>query len=303
MKGKIKLIYIASNGRSGSTLLDMLLGKHKNCWTLGEFQMMPIDFKHDTQPCGCGSKISVCELWGEVYKHNQIIIESGIIDRFRDFGAGKVLRWNELKEICLNINSPCDKEINIYGKENYHILNTLYKQLEDDNIMYFVDASKDPYRLKWLVQSGFFDIKVLHIVKKPEAFVYSMTRGNDNHLSKIYMTIKMSTRWVIENSVIRKVVNKYIEQGDYCKVKYESLAGECDNTIGDIFNFLELPLEYVCKGGFSHKNHAVSGNAMRFKKSEIVLDEKWIKQMPTPYKAIVLIITTPLSFILNSVIR
>ena len=45
MQKKIKLIYIASNGRSGSTLLDMLIGKHKSCFTLGEFQVLPIDKK------------------------------------------------------------------------------------------------------------------------------------------------------------------------------------------------------------------------------------------------------------------
>ncbi len=59
-KDKFKLIYIASNGRSGSTLLDLLLGTHSNIWILGEFQNLPWELIEPRQTCGCGTAVEHC---------------------------------------------------------------------------------------------------------------------------------------------------------------------------------------------------------------------------------------------------
>jgi hypothetical protein len=295
-KQKIKLIYISSSGRSGSTLLDMLLGKHNQCYTLGEFQMMPIDFKNNTQPCGCSKKVSECELWTKIYNKNREIINNGIISRFREFDGGKVLRWAELLEIFFSkpINN---KQIELYGKDNYQVLDTVYNQLQDKDIRYFVDASKDSYRLKWLIQSAYFDVKVLHIIKKPEAFVYSMTKDKKG-LKRLHMTLRMTLRWIVENSIIYKVAHKYAKKDNYYKVNYEELAGNFDNEINNIFNFLELEMSpNLFNDGFMHKNHAISGNFMRFKSPNISLDEKWKYNMGLIYKNIVNIIAYPFNYL------
>jgi hypothetical protein len=283
---KIKLIYIASNGRSGSTLLDMLLGKHNECYTLGEFQMMPIDFKNNTQPCGCSKKVSECELWTKIYNKNKEIINNGTISRFREFDGGKVLRWAELLEIFFS--KPANhKQKELYGEDNYQVLDTVYNHLQDKDIRYFVDASKDSYRLKWLIQSGYFEIKVLHIIKKPEAFVYSMTKDKEG-LKKLYMTLRMTFRWIVENSIIYKVAHKYATKDNYYKVNYEELAGNFDNEINRIFNFLELEVSSnLYNDGFMHTNHAISGNFMRFKSPKISLDTKWKEKMGMVFKNIV----------------
>ena len=42
---KIQVLYIVSNGRSGSTLLQMLLNLHKNIFTVGEIQELPNELK------------------------------------------------------------------------------------------------------------------------------------------------------------------------------------------------------------------------------------------------------------------
>ena len=74
MSKKIKLIYISSNGRSGSTLLDMLIGIHSKCFTLGEFQVLPIDYLYNTQPCGCNRRVDSCDFWADIIEQNKNII-------------------------------------------------------------------------------------------------------------------------------------------------------------------------------------------------------------------------------------
>jgi hypothetical protein len=279
-KQKINLIYIASNGRSGSTLLDMLIGKHNKCCTLGEFQILPIDLKHNTQPCGCGESVKECIFWSDIYLENKVILDSGSISRFRYFGAGKVLRWKELKDIFSNKKSK-NYEIEQYGQENYIVLDAVMNKINKrKKINFLVDASKDPYRLSWLAQSGFFNISVLHIIKQPEAFVHSMQKQEKSKLKKLKITFRMSIRWILENSIIKKVCRKYISDDNYLKIRYEDLAQHTQPELKRIFSELGLQYDFdILQDGFFHENHAISGNQMRFKTSTIKLDEKWKFQL------------------------
>lgn len=291
---KIQLIYISSNGRSGSTLLDMLTGRHKNCFTLGEFQMLPIDYLHNTQPCGCGKRVDHCIFWSDVIKKNQEIINSNNISKFRNFGGGKVLRWTELIEIFFNISTSNLQEITKYGENNHKILSTILEKIgKTKKTLYLVDASKDPYRLKWLAQSGYFDIKVLHIVKTPESFVFSMTKNEKSFFKKLNKTIRMSIRWIVENIIIMKVTKKFINKENYKKIKYEELASNVNKQLKFIHKFLDLEKDDFFDEKFIYPNHAISGNLMRFKINKISLDEKWKSDMTAISKNICRFITAP----------
>ena len=58
----IKVLYIAGNGHSGSTLLDIVIGSNPSIFSAGELGFI-------TRPsiweefCSCGTKISECTLW------------------------------------------------------------------------------------------------------------------------------------------------------------------------------------------------------------------------------------------------
>lgn len=287
MSKKIKLIYISSNGRSGSTLLDMLIGIHSKCFTLGEFQVLPIDYLYNTQPCGCNRRVDSCDFWADIIEQNKNIIINGTISKFRNFGYGKVLRWNELQEIYLNINKSDFNLIKKYGQENFLVLKSVFEKVKKSkDVYYLVDASKDPYRLKWLAQSGYFDLNVLHIIKDPMAFVYSMIKEEKSFIKKMYLTLRMSIRWVIENLIIVKVANKYIGKRKYLKIKYEKLASDHTVQLQSIFNFLKIYDHSISDNRFRHYNHAISGNKMRNENNSIYLDEKWKKEMGIFFKFI-----------------
>ena len=56
---------ICSIGRSGSTLLDVLIGSHPQGASLGEFSFLGKAISLD-QPCSCGEPISACRNWQAV---------------------------------------------------------------------------------------------------------------------------------------------------------------------------------------------------------------------------------------------
>ena len=59
------VVYIAGYGRSGSTLLDLLLGRLDGWFSMGEFRL----FWHalrDHWNCGCGREVAECPIWSAV---------------------------------------------------------------------------------------------------------------------------------------------------------------------------------------------------------------------------------------------
>ena len=289
----IDLVYICSNGRSGSTLLEMMISRVNSCFTVGEFQVLPIDLIHNTQPCGCGENVNSCEFWTRVLENQSESMRTSSIGRFRNFGAGKVLRYVEIIEMFTKLKFSSDLKQK-YCEENFLIFQNVIKEVRYP-IQYIVDASKDPYRLKWLTNSNQFNIKVLHIIKKPEAFVYSMTKNEKGIVKKYLLTIRFSLRWVVENLIIYKVNHRYIKKNNYLKIKYENFCSENLKSLQTIYKFLGLEIENLSKNlNYFHENHAISGNKIRFENTGIKLDEKWKDGLNLVQKGIIKLLVSTL---------
>jgi hypothetical protein len=61
-----RVAYIAGAGRSGSTLLAMLLGALPGCVSIGELRHMWRRGIQLNQRCGCGEPFWDCPFWSDV---------------------------------------------------------------------------------------------------------------------------------------------------------------------------------------------------------------------------------------------
>ena len=177
---KLPLVYLLSTGRSGSTLLDVLLGAQPECWTLGEFQFLDIGVGRQI-PCGCQSPLGQCDFWGPILERVRRSM-SFPIGYFRSgrHPNGKVVRWSLLPSILTGGPLPTQKSVaEAYATSNLRALEEAKEAAEDhqEAVTWLIDASKDPYRLLWLQASGHFDIRVIHLVRRPEGFVANMMRS------------------------------------------------------------------------------------------------------------------------------
>jgi hypothetical protein len=72
MQKKIKVIYLISDRRSGSTLLENILSKSVETVSVGELAMLKGHIEKDgpgelwNWTCSCGQPIMQCEFWSEV---------------------------------------------------------------------------------------------------------------------------------------------------------------------------------------------------------------------------------------------
>ncbi len=61
-----KLVYIAGSGKSGSTLLDIILGDNKNSFSIGELNQLFREGLIENEYCTCKSIVKDCEIWQTV---------------------------------------------------------------------------------------------------------------------------------------------------------------------------------------------------------------------------------------------
>jgi len=301
---KINLIYIASIGRSGTTLLESILGSHSKIATSGELHIWPHELRKDNRACYCEKPISQCDFWKEM-EEKVNLNEQKIprLDFFREkHNAGRTLRIKRIKEIFQQkLDSKTIKLINQYGHNNYDIFDsfsTLIKKFLDKDINWVVDASKDPYRLFWLIKSGLFNIKVIHVVRNPRGFTFSVMKPwlHKNiwfkRIVSSYYCLKQSAAWTIQNWVIRKIIKKHLNNIDYSVLKYEDLSNNTEGAIRQILKKFDIKYEEkITKLFWETKHHTIAGNPMRYRKGIIKIDEKWKRNLPIYMKVIIFFVT------------
>ncbi|MCP4991174.1 MAG: sulfotransferase [Colwellia sp.] len=309
---KLKIIYIASNGRSGSTLLEMMLAAHTSIETLGEIQRIFIDHdnfrqeQHDivaAQSCGCGCALKNCEFWADIIVDLKKTTDYNQVGLFRSkpYLQGKALRigiLNNLRKIKQNKTNPYKGNISKYNEANNSLYSKSYnrfKVLKNNSSFYMVDASKDPYRLAWLLQSQKYDIHVLHIIKECPSYVYSMIKHEESLVTRNVLFFKKVLRWVVENIIITWVCDNFLEQNRYCSIRYENLASNPTKTMNEICRRLDIIPESDMVKNFRKKQHGISGNQMRMEDKSIMLDRKWETQLARPLKFIAMLIQTTFS--------
>jgi hypothetical protein len=194
-----------------------------------------------------------------------------------------VLRRDHLRSLWRGRLSAAQARLaHSYGQLNRAVLDTVARHaapLRPAGIQWLVDASKDPYRLAYLAASDQFDLRVVHLVKDPRAFVHSMTRA-DERLEKSRV-LRFGLRWGVENRLMRRYLEQGLAPEQWRAVRYEDLAVDPANTLSELFRWLGVDAEFLAHEAFREAdNHAVSGNQMRWQSGGVRLDQKWREQLP-----------------------
>ena len=287
----IPVIYILSNGRSGSTLLDLLLGTHPDIWTLGEAQILPWELKENRLPCGCGANVNSCEFWQAILPQIPLGESDCPIEYFREsHTVGRAIRWAHVYDIIRHKSSGrWHAGVAAYGAINANYFSLVKSAAErqiNRPISWLVDASKDIYRLFWLQQSGHFDLRIIHLTKDPRAFVYSMTKVSPYDTGQ--KRFRFTGRWIFENALHSRLCADPALSNKVYQLRYENLAKRPSKTMDRLGKWLEVdPAGFSIKEFRQRKNHAIAGNLMRWRTAEIRLDDTWRRNLsPTQQKVI-----------------
>ncbi len=298
---KIRLIYIAGDGRSGSTLLDRILGEMDGVISCGEIWNCWARAFKENQKCACGSIFSECSFWNCVVDYAE-----DSADRF-DPGLilevqRRIMRIRYIPYMVIPWIRP--EWYSELLKEYGDLIYFFYKGIQKcSGSSYIVDSSKMPLYGLLLHATGRFDLHVIHLVRNSLAVAYSWKRKKVRPEiidKKVYMPVqssaKSATDWLKQNMLsnfLRRLSNKSIF------LRYEDLTMSPMREMYRLLKFVDLNVTNPV--GCDNKlelgqNHIISGNPMRFKRGEITIrnDSEWKDNMVVTDKLIVGILTCPL---------
>ena len=259
-----KLLFITSLERSGSTVLDLNLGRHSKLVSFGEVArvLKPHGGGIDTvldRPCSCGEKVKDCSYWSpiisRVAKDETISLEKRyqfFLEQFESFYGPDMVPVDSTK---------------------YLSALTELKKLDDLDLR-VVFTAKDVRG--WICSSNLAK-------KRKQEMPYSKVFTSEiKEFWKAYIRLNilrkvplwLPVEWYLRNKRIITFLNT--NEFNTFKTSYEKLVLSGGIEFGSIFNFLDLEEE---KMDGPSKSHVVRGNRMAFGDSgyDLRYDSKWVK--------------------------
>jgi hypothetical protein len=302
MSPRGRVLFIGGWGRSGSTVLDRLLGQVPGVFSAGEIREVWERGCLQDRPCGCDEPFHGCEVWSEIGRVA--------------FGGWGALDLDEALRLRFSVDRPWMAPViaspwawpSLRGRiERYvDIVGRLYRAIfEVTGARVVVDSSKIPSHAFLLRRVEDVDLRVLHLIRDSRGAAHSwqklvekkVTSGDPQFLPR-YGPLGSSARWLVYNAQTSVLRNLGVP---YRRVRYEDLMTDPLRWTTRILAFADVrasegqlpftgPHEVVLR-----PNHTVDGNPVRFStgSTRLTMDEAWRRDMPPLRRSVVTIATLP----------
>jgi hypothetical protein len=296
--GRLTVIYIAGAGRSGSTILDRILGTLPGVTSCNETIRVWKNGFLENLGCTCGSSFRECLFWSAVAKQ---AFPGGEPNPARtDELQWEVSRSRYFQRLLADPSSQSSFGTRL--AEYRATLGPLYRAIaEVCGCDVLVDSSKLPGEALVLAGIPGIDVRVVHLVRDARAVAHSwrrnrrdpgLRRRQDRH-RPLFVAAYWSTRNVLSEMLKRRL--------PYVRVRYEDVMGSPRTELRrlleavDVLNGRDIPLsgDRTVRLG---PVHTMSGNPQRFETGPIELrsDVEWKRAMPAAPRAAVTAMTLPL---------
>jgi len=275
------LIYIMAPSYTGSTLLTCLLATHPNIGTIGELKATSMG-DIDKYVCSCGALIRECGFWRRVKEEMEggdahfTLDYFGTNFRADSFLCDHVIRagvrgrlFEVARSFALRLLPGCERRLRNILQQN-RLLIEVISDIQHGDV--FLDGSKDPIRLKHLLSGGYWNVRVIYLIRDGRGATNSYMRHHD-------VPIETAAREWIYTSRECDLMLSRLEPRALLTVHYEELCQDPSGVLGRIYEFLGLEPGLGSINYQASKYH-ILGNAMRLKSTrEIRLDEKWKRSL------------------------
>jgi Sulfotransferase family len=298
----IPVLFIACSGRSGSTLLDRILGMHDGFCSVGELRYIWERSFGENQLCGCGVPFDDCPFWREVSR-SAFGLDAAQVD-----ATTAIRLWKSLDEIrrapwlLKSRNSPSHRAaLLVYSQLLARLYRTVLNVAHDRVI---VDSSGDATHGLILSQVPNIELHVVHLVRDPRAVAFSWKRARrrpEIHWTSQDMPIQSARTsailWMMHNAMTESLSKSATT---YCRLRYEDFVNDPDAALSRVFAPYAWTKAHaprlVGRELTLTPSHTVSGNPLRFRQGplKIGLDDEWQNAMDARDRQSVTAITWPL---------
>ena len=253
----MKVIYLVGMGRSGSTLLDILLDAHSRIRALGGVRRLAhYARKH---PCPCGAPTFWdCSFWSQV--------NEGLQSRL-----GRDL-------VTLDVHARDDETFREHNRTLFEVVS------EVSGVPFVTDNSKSVIRLRRLMAAPDIDVIPVHVLRDPRGRAQSLRkRKNQNYIPTFSYSHRSLRLYFLLRNQPHIVVN------------YEKLAYDPEVQLGKLMDRLGLGLEPAQLQWADMPHHNI-GSADVFRKTQgstIRPDDAWKTIIPPYMQRIINVIGWP----------
>jgi hypothetical protein len=289
------VVYVAGMGRSGTTLLALLLGAQEGIFGGGELRRYWQGLSIPGWLCGCGLPVEECEFWQGV-RAGVSTADDPTRTRILDLQRRRLrLRPRHL----ISLRRDTSGEGAAWCRGYASAVDELYRAVAGaSGASVVVDSSKELPDGFLLSRLSGLDFRVVHMVRDPRAVVHSFARSvptpqPHRELLPRGGTIATAARWDARNACAEWMFRRLGDR--YARVSYEELVANPARVLEPLVRGLGLSGQ-VSTDALASPNHTFSGNPRRFGADQhIELDDEWRRAMPRHSSALVSAATWPVA--------
>lgn len=291
-----RVIYVGGLGRSGTTLLERLLGELPGVVPLGEVVHLWARGIGRDEPCGCGAPFGRCPFWRQVGERafggwNMRLARRVLALRRR------VDRTRHIPSLARRAPAPPAGDLAEYVETHRR----LYRAVgEITGAEVIVDSSKHA-SLAFCLASAGEPVSVVHMVRDARAVAHSWSRWvprpEDGSPMTRWRPAATAVHWLAQNLAFHLLARRGVP---VTRVRYEDLVDAPRQTLGRLARRLGLPAAQPSfladDAAVLSVGHTVSGNPMRFAVGTVPLrrDDAWRTGMARRDRWLVTALTWPL---------
>lgn len=286
---KPTVLYIAGSGRSGSTLLERLLGTVPGIVNIGELndlfrRVMPFD-----ERCGCGEPFSQCPFWLGVGRRAFGGWDPDLATEVETLHA-EVARQRDVARLVAPRGGQTlfEKSLARYALIHRKIYAAA---AEESGAGVVVDASKGAAQVLAVSRTGEIDLRLLHLVRDARGVAFSWAKGGvarphgaDSEMHR-FSPGSTALRWTVLQGQIA-LARRFATAATL--VRYEDLVAAPAAEVVKALSGLGLGEPDASLDSASGcqvdlpASHGLSGNPSRFRTGPQTLrpDEQWRTDMP-----------------------
>lgn len=281
-----RVVYIMGVVRSGSTVLDKILGNHPDIQSGGELCHLPRHGWMDDQFCSCGRRAGACEFWSEVRREwvrrtggDRVEAYNALIDKM------EARRW-WLPSLGSRPRRS-SSQFQEYAEATRALLASI-RAISGKPVI--VDASKRCTRVLALALIPQIDLRVVHLVRDARGMAWSMKKhllANEKAgVPQSYEPLSVwrsAVGWAVRN-LESASVRRRLPAARSIRIRYEDLVAAPAGALAKIGRLIDVDLTHLAEalvaGGAIRVEHALTGNRLRMAGSvRLRPDLEWTTKM------------------------
>ena len=283
--GSLRVVYIAGVGRSGSTVLDSVLGNHALIQSVGELSRLSSDAWIQNFYCSCGKRSEDCPFWSAV-RQSWCSVNGGVT----------VQQYNEIQSEVENFHQwpsmlrerwKNSRTFQVYAEQTVLLLKAI-QSVSGSAVI--VDSSKAVERALALSLIPEIDLRIIQLVRDPRGVVWSHKKAFAKDLENgLPRDIRSQPAWRAALYWCRinmhaDWLRRRVGPAKALFLRYEDFMLNTLPVLRTIGSFIGIDLENVQQrineGEKLYFDHTIAGNRVRMKgELKLKYDQEWREKL------------------------